>query len=464
MYEMERISRVYLVGIGGIGMSALARYFRKHQLDVAGFDSTQTELTTHLEKEGMAIHYTDSIDLIPKEFRTPDTETLVVYTPAVPDNHSELSFFRTNGFNVVKRSQALGILSGSRFTAAVAGTHGKTTTSTMLAHLLCHTQGGCDAFLGGISKNYGSNLILNDRGSNILVVEADEFDRSFLQLRPNIAIITSIDADHLDIFGTYEQVQEAFRDFVSNLKPNGVLIVKQGLEWVAAHRNDIKVYTYAVDLDANFRATDLKLTNGLSSFSLEIPSQTIEEISLGVLGVYNVENAVAASAVASILGANAEQIMSGLESFKGVNRRFDLRHWGRKSIYIDDYAHHPEELKAAIGSARRMFPNRKITGIFQPHLYSRTRDFAKEFAESLSILDYAIVTDIYPAREEPIEGVTPQLILDAVTSSQKGYCAFNGIETFVKENPIDILLTMGAGNIDKLAYSITETLKNKERQ
>jgi UDP-N-acetylmuramate--alanine ligase len=322
---------------------------------------------------------------------------------------------------------------------------------------------GCDAFLGGISKNYANNLLLSDRGKNILVVEADEYDRSFLFLNPNLAIITSIDADHLDIFGTHEEVKNAFRQFVGNIKPNGVVIVKKGLEWVASHRPDVKVFTYSTNDDANFNAQNIEFARGYNSFNIETPNILIEGITLGVLGRYNIENALAAAAAAVILGATEEDIIGGLESFKGVSRRFDLRFSGKKITYIDDYAHHPEELKAAILSAREMFPGRTITGIFQPHLYSRTRDFANEFAESLSHLDELILTDIYPAREEPIPGVTPQLILENVTCAKKTYCSFENIPVLLKELNTDVLLTMGAGNIDKLIAPIVEILKEKEK-
>jgi UDP-N-acetylmuramate--alanine ligase len=463
MVELDKISRVYLIGIGGIGMSALARYFKKMGMQVAGYDSTPTPLTDELLREGIDIHFTDEVKNIPREFSEDIQSSLIVYTPAVANSHSELQFFIAKGYQVVKRSQALGAIANGRFTVAIAGTHGKTTTSTMLAHLLCQTPMGCDAFLGGISKNYANNLLLSDRGKNILVVEADEYDRSFLNLYPNLAIITSIDADHLDIFGTHEEVKNAFRQFVDNIKPNGVIIVKKGLEWVASSRSDVKVFTYSTNSDASFSAQNIEFQRGYNSFSIETPNDLIEGITLGVMGRYNIENALAASAAAIILGASADDIIGGLESFKGVSRRFDLRFSGKKSTYIDDYAHHPEELRAAILSAKEMFPGRRITGIFQPHLYSRTRDFANEFAESLSNLDELILTDIYPAREEPIPGVTPEIILANVTCDKRAYCSYEDITNLVKNSSIDVLLTMGAGNIDKLATTIVEILKGKEK-
>lgn len=462
MTGLENIGRVYFIGIGGIGMSALARYFIKMGVDVAGYDSTPTPLTNLLEKEGASIHYTDDISKIPNNFKSGSNATLVVYTPAVSENHKELQFFRNNGFEVVKRAQALGVITKNRITAAVAGTHGKTTTSTMLAHLLCQNPAGCDAFLGGISKNYANNLLLSDRGSNIIVVEADEFDRSFLSLNPNIAIITSIDADHLDIFGTYDEVKKAFIQFVGRIKPNGVAIVKKGLEWVTAGRPDIKTYTYSVTEEADYMAIDMSLYRGFNVFNLKTPNGTIDEITLGVMGRYNTENAVAAAAAAIALGTKPENILGGLESFKGVSRRFDLRFSGKKSIYIDDYAHHPEELRAAIESTRQMFPERKITGVFQPHLYTRTRDFADDFAKSLSLLDELIITDIYPAREEPIEGITHDTILSKVTCPVKLYCNTHSVIEHIRSSNIDILLTMGAGSIDKLAEGIVVALKEKE--
>jgi len=460
--DLENIQRVYFVGIGGIGMSALARYYVHLGTSVAGYDSTSTQLTTELVKEGIDVHFEDNVSKIPVNFKSKTDETLVVYTPAVSEKNSELQFFRSNGFNIVKRAQALGLSSKSFCTLAVAGTHGKTTTSTMVAHLLCQTPQGCDAFLGGVSKNFASNLVLKDNGSNRLVVEADEFDRSFLNIDPNLAIKTSMDADHLDIYGTIDEVKKAFKLFVKNIKPGGVLLVKKGLEDVGTSRNDIKIYTYSTSDKADFFADTLNPENGFYSFNLITPFGEFDNLKMGVLGKYNVENGTAAAAAALIWGIDIEHLTTGLSTFQGVARRFEVKFSGSKSIYIDDYAHHPEELKAAIGSARAIFPNRKITGVFQPHLYSRTKDFAAEFAESLSMLDELILLDIYPAREEPIEGVSSKIIFDKVKIEEKTICAYSELIDVLNNKDVDVLLTMGAGNIDKLVEEISKLLKNKD--
>lgn len=459
--ELEKIQRVYFVGIGGIGMSALARYFAHLEKSVAGYDATSTPLTAELIAEGIDVHFNDDRNSIPSSFRNKTDETLVVYTPAVSEKNEELQFFRKNGFNVVKRAKALGVISKSFCTLAVAGTHGKTTTSTMVAHLLCQTPQGCDAFLGGVSKNFASNLVLSDKGSNRLVVEADEFDRSFLNIDPNLAIITSIDADHLDIYGSHSEVVKAFELFVGNIKPGGVLVVKKGLENIAVNRKDIKVYTYSPDSEGDFFAENLRPEDGFYSFDLVTPFGKVDNLKMGVLGKYNVENAIAASASALIWGIDIEHLREGIASFQGVSRRFEVKYTGKNCIYIDDYAHHPEELKAAIGSARSIFPGRKITGVFQPHLYSRTRDFAPEFAQSLSMLDDLLLLEIYPAREEPIEGITSKIIFDAVAIENKRMCDASDVVNILNSSKVDVLLTMGAGNIDRLADEIVALLKNR---
>lgn len=459
--ELEKIQRVYFVGIGGIGMSALARYFAHMGKSVAGYDASSTPLTAELIAEGIDVHFNDDRNSIPSSFRNKTDETLVVYTPAVSEKNHELQFFRDNGFNVVKRAKALGVISKSFCTLAVAGTHGKTTTSTMVAHLLCQTPQGCDAFLGGVSKNFASNLVLKDSGSNRLVVEADEFDRSFLHIDPNLAIITSIDADHLDIYGSHSEVVKAFELFVGNIKPGGVLLVKKGLEKISSNRNDIKVYTYSLENESDFFAESLKPEDGFYSFNLVTPFGNVDNLKMGVLGKYNVENAIAASAAAMIWGIDIEHLRDGIATFQGVTRRFEVKYSGKNCIYIDDYAHHPEELKAAIGSARSIFPGRKITGVFQPHLYTRTRDFATEFAQSLSMLDELLLLDIYPAREEPIQGVTSNIIFDEVVIDNKIICAYNETINTLNNIDIDVLLTLGAGNIDRLADDIVTLLKNR---
>ncbi len=460
--DINNIKRVYFIGIGGIGMSALARYFNHLGKRVAGYDSTESPLTNKLATESISIHYTDDTKAIPEEFANNIENTLVVYTPAVPDNHTELQYFKNNNYLLVKRAKALGVIANSCTTAAIAGTHGKTSTSSLLAHILSQTPEGCNAFLGGIAKNFASNLVLNNKGANRLVVEADEFDRSFLHLKPNLAVITSIDADHLDIYKTYEGVVNAFKDFVSGIQNDGVLIVKKGHEEVASANDSIRVYTYSMSQNADFCAKNIAESEGHYSFDLSTPFGTYKDLKLGVLGKYNIENAIAASAAAIIWGTDSHKLSNGLSTFKGIARRFDLQFKGKKSIYIDDYAHHPEELNAAISSVRDMFPKQKITGVFQPHLYSRTNDLAKEFAQSLSLLDELVLLDIYPAREQPIPGVTSEIILNRVNCPHKRISSLKGLVSTLKEMHIDVLLTMGAGNIDRVVTDIVQMLKEKE--
>ncbi|MFP4555931.1 MAG: UDP-N-acetylmuramate--L-alanine ligase [Bacteroidales bacterium] len=460
--NINNIKRVYFIGIGGIGMSALARYFNHLGKKVAGYDSTESPLTNKLVSESIGIHFTDDINEIPNDFITNKEHTLVVYTPAIPNNHTELQFFKNNNYQMVKRAKALGIIANSCITAAIAGTHGKTSTSSLLAHILSQTPQGCNAFLGGIAKNFESNLVLNDKGANRLIVEADEFDRSFLHLKPKLAVITSIDADHLDIYKTYKGVVDAFKDFVSGIQNGGVLIIKKGHEDIASANKSIKVYTYSMSQKADFWAKNIAGSEGHYSFDLVTPLGTYKGLKLGILGKYNIENAIAASAAAIIWGINNQELHNGLSTFKGIARRFDLQFKGHTSIYIDDYAHHPEELKAAISSVRDMFPKRKITGVFQPHLYSRTNDFTNEFAQSLSLLDELILLDIYPAREQPIPGVTSEIILNRVTCTQKSICTLNQLVSTLKEMPIDILLTLGAGSIDRVVTDIVQMLKERD--
>lgn len=459
--ETGNIRQVYLIGIGGIGMSALARYFAYRGLKVAGYDSTPSPLTAELISEGISVTFTDDIKSIPTEFIEDRNSTLVVYTPAVPKDHNQLQYFEANRFTIQKRAKVLGLIASSYQTAAVAGTHGKTSTSTMLAHLLNSTPEGCNAFLGGISKNYASNLILSDKDQKRLVVEADEFDRSFLSLTPQLAIVTSIDADHLDIYNNHNQVKQAFVDFINKVEPNGTLIIKKGLEEIAALRNDIKTYTYSITQAADFCLKSIHNSNGYYTFDLQTPFGLIKGISLGIPGKYNVENSVAASAAALSWGINPEILKQGLKTFKGIARRFDIQHIG-KTVYIDDYAHHPEEIRAAVNSVREMFPLRKITGIFQPHLYTRTRDFYTEFAESLSLLDELILLDIYPARELPIPGISSQIIMDRVSCSDKHMCKLGELQNLLNKLELDVLVTMGAGNIDREVPKILELLSKRE--
>lgn len=459
--QFDTVKRVYFIGIGGIGMSALARYFAKQGKLVCGYDRTQTGLTLELEKEGINIHYVDDVDLISKEYKTTKEGTLVVYTPAVPQNHSELEFFESKGYKIVKRAEALGVIAGAKKTLAVAGTHGKTTTSTLLAHLLSTSALGCDAFLGGISKNFSSNLVISAKGSENLVVEADEFDRSFLSLYPHLAIITSIDADHLDIYGDYDEMLRAYEAFASQIKHNGTLIIKQGLGLTPLMSVTVKAYTYSLKDKANYYISDLKIKDGFYHFNLNTPQGVIEDLKLGVPGLYNVENAVAASAAALLQGVTADELRLGLSTFGGVVRRFDVQYRGKKVIYIDDYAHHPEELRAAIISVREMYPGRKVAGIFQPHLFTRTRDFTWEFAQSLDLLDKVYLLDIYPAREEPIPGVTSNSILKLMECPDKGIYSKDDLLDKLKVDNIDILVSMGAGDIDKLVPKIVKILTDR---
>lgn len=457
--EIPSYKYVYLVGVGGIGMSALARYFNHQGFKVAGYDRTETELTRALVSEGVDVHYDDSISLIPGEFRSNTDDTLVIYTPAVPADHSELTYLMSNGFKVIKRSVALGVIAGSKRTLGVAGTHGKTTTSTMLSHLLVEALGGVNAFLGGIAKNYSSNLLLSK--NDVLVAEADEFDRSFLQLFPNAAVITSTDADHLDIYGSHEAVLRSFADFINQIKPGGTLVLKQGVA-VPLENKEISVYRYSIDKGGDFHAENIvRNANGSYTFDIITPKTRIEACTLGVPGWINVENAIAAVALALTVTDDTEALKRALASFGGVRRRFDFHINTPMLTFLDDYAHHPEELRASISSVKAMFPNRKVCGVFQPHLYTRTRDFADGFAQSLSLLDEVILLDIYPARELPIEGVTSQIIFDKITAPNKVLITKDELLDVLSKRDIDVLMTVGAGDIDKLVEPIAEMLKTR---
>ncbi|MDR0295526.1 MAG: UDP-N-acetylmuramate--L-alanine ligase [Prevotellaceae bacterium] len=445
--------------MGGIGMSALARYYKHAGAEVAGYDRTPSSLTAELEKEGIAVHYEDNLALIPKSFKQAADKALVIYTPAVSNEHSELQFFRQNGYQVIKRSAALGHLAADKDTLAVAGTHGKTTVSTLLAHLLRQSAEGCTAFLGGIAKNYNSNLLCAH--TQTLVAEADEFDRSFLQLFPKIAVITAADPDHLDIYGTADALKQAFVDFIHQLKPDGTLIIKDGIDLSFTLTANQKLYRYSFDKPCDFYASNIQLqNNGLMQFDIHYPEGVLEACTLGIPGRINVENAVAAIAAAWVYGADMKLIEAALASFLGVQRRFDIQFNQPGCTYIDDYAHHPEELKAAITSLRETYPGRTITGIFQPHLYTRTRDFAAGFAESLSLLDKLILLDIYPARELPIEGVSSQIIFDKVSIADKRLCAKTELLPLLEKEPVDVLATFGAGDIDRFVPQIKKVLIN----
>ncbi len=449
--ELQNIKRVYLIGIGGIGMSGLARYFAHLGCIVCGYDKTPTDLTNDLHNEGIRIIFDDRTDWIPMSFQTPDACTLIIYTPAIPRDSAIYSFFKNSGFELFKRSQVLGIISKSMFTIAVAGTHGKTTTSCMIAHILKDSGKDCSAFLGGISSNYNTNVLFGN--NNIVVVEADEYDRSFLTLHPDIAVITSMDADHLDIYGSHDQLTESFRQFAAQIKENGVLIVHEDLPLTSG-------VTYSAHGPADVRAQDIRVENGDFYFDFKGSEITIKNIKLGIAGLHNIENATAAIEVALRLEVVPELIKNALTSFKGVKRRFEYIVRDKEHIYIDDYAHHPEELRAAITSVKKLYPNKKLTTIFQPHLFTRTRDFADGFAEVLDMSDELIMLDIYPARELPIEGVSADMILDRMKLWNKRKCGKQEAIDLVQFEKPELLLTVGAGDIDQLVQPLKNALEH----
>lgn len=451
---MAEYKHIYFIGIGGIGMSAIARYYKFKGYEVSGYDRTPSELTARLEAEGIAVHYEDNTDFIPKDVE----QTLVIYTPAIPADMGEFVYVQEHGYRVIKRSKMLGEISRGQKCLAVAGTHGKTTTSTLTAHIITESGEGCTAFLGGISKNYGTNLLMSH--NPCVVAEADEFDRSFHQLYPSIAVITAIDADHLDIYGDLEHVQVAFRIFASQV--SDILIVKKGLP-IGAGDTGARIFTYHYeDRDADFHAENIRLDSlGHYSFDLVHPEGVIRDISPGALGWVNIENSVAAAAVCLGYGIAPEAIKKAIGSFSGVQRRMDV-HVNRPGLtYIDDYAHHPQELATAISSIRGIFPGRKITAIFQPHLYTRTRDLAAEFAQALSAVDKLILLDIYPARELPIEGVSSELIFKDVTAAEKLLIRKEELMSVLEKEDLDVLVSFGAGNIDRFIAPITEMLEKR---
>ena len=449
--NIEQVKEVYFLGIGGIGMSALARFFKSRGCSVSGYDRTSSPLTSELEAEGMVIHYEEDVDLIP------DGIDLVVYTPAVPKKHTEYQFFLENGYPILKRSQVLGLISSGYKTIGIAGTHGKTTISTLTAHLLQQTPKGVNAFMGGISKNYQSNLLLSPK-SEWVVAEADEFDRSFLHLFPQIAVITSVDADHLDIYKNILALKESFTQFTGQIKPGGQLIIKKGIALNVVQRPGLKIYTYSIDQQADFYIQNLRIKAGHYIFDLYLCETEMKNVELGLPGLFNVENAIAASAAAWLAGATTDEIRRGLLTFEGVNRRFDMRINRKDLIYIDDYAHHPEELKACINSVKHLYPDKKITGVFQPHLFTRTRDFADYFARSLELLDEIILLEIYPARELPIEGIDSQMLLNKINKSSKRVCQNDELIPLLKTLKPELLLTLGAGDIDQFVKPIEESL------
>ena len=449
---------IYFVGIGGIGMSNLARYFMSQGKRVAGYDRVETPLTRALVAEGAHIHYEDNLQFIPDEFLDKDS-TLVVYTPAIPASHSELQYFRQNGFTLMKRAQVLGEITKTSDAVCIAGTHGKTTVSSMIAHLLRQSTVDCNAFLGGILKNYGTNLLLSHK-SNITVAEADEYDRSFHWLRPWIAVITSADPDHLDIYGTPEAYRESFEHFTSLIRPDGYLILKKGAPVTPRVNSGVKIFTYS-ETEGDYHAENIRIGGGEIVFDYVSPSGKITDISLGVPVKVNIENAVAAIASAQLCGVAPDEIRAAMRTFGGAKRRFDFLLKTPNLVFIDDYAHHPNELTASIQSIRQLYPDKKVTGVFQPHLYTRTRDFVDEFAQSLSLLDDVVLLDIYPAREEPIEGITSQIVFDKITSKHKTLLKKAELTGFLKNKELEVLVTLGAGDIERLLPEIKEMLEKR---
>jgi len=453
------LKAVYFVGAGGIGMSALVRYFLSKGKAVGGYDRTASVLTEKLRQEGADIHYEDNVALIPEVFLNPAT-TLIVYTPAIPAEHKELTYFREHNFEIQKRAQVLGMITQTERGLCVAGTHGKTTTSTMAAFLLDNSHVKCNAFLGGISKNYGTNLLVSDQ-SDFVVIEADEFDRSFHWLTPYATVITATDSDHLDIYGTHEAYLESFRKYTSLIRPDGYLIIKKGIDLQPDVKEGVTVYTYS-DKEGDFHAENIRIGNGEIFFDFISPSGNIKDVQLGVPVYVNIENGIAAMALAQIGGATAEEIKAAMPQFKGVDRRFDFKLKNDHIVFLSDYAHHPAEIKQSVSSLRILYPDKKLTAIFQPHLYTRTRDFYKDFADSLSLLDEVILLDIYPARELPIEGVTSKLIYDNLRPGiEKTMCHKEDLIELLKTKNIEVLITLGAGDVDNYVTPIYELLKDR---
>ena len=454
--ELNDIKAVYFVGAGGIGMSAIARYFLGKGVVVAGYDKTATPLTRQLEKEGMMIHYEENIDEIPQACRKP-SECLVVYTPAIPAEHKELAYFRENNFEIEKRAQVLGTLTRTHKGLCVAGTHGKTTTSTMCAHIMHQSSVDCNAFLGGISKNYGTNYILSD--SDYVVIEADEFDRSFHWLRPWISVITSTDPDHLDIYGTKEAYLESFKHYTTLIQPRGALIIHKGLEMKDNVQPGVTRYEYSLD-EGDFHAENIKIENGEITFDFVSPIENVKDVVLGQPVPINIENGVAAMAMAQLAGCSADELKCGMRTYGGVDRRFDFKIKTSDLVFLSDYAHHPKEIYQSAKSIRELYRDKKITAIFQPHLYTRTRDFYKDFADSLSLLDEVVLCDIYPAREKPIEGVTSKLIYDNLKEGvEKVMISKEQVLDYVSSHKFEVLVVLGAGDLDNYVPQIETILK-----
>ena len=458
--EIKDIKAVYFVGAGGIGMSAIARYFIHRGIVVAGYDKTPSNLTKQLEKEGMLIHYTEDVTEIPHACKDPKT-CLVIYTPAIPAEHKELVFFREGGFEIQKRAQVLGTLTRTHKGLCVAGTHGKTTTSTMCAHIMHQSSIDCNAFLGGISKNYGTNYILSDN-SDYVVIEADEFDRSFHWLRPWMSVITATDPDHLDIYGTKEAYLESFRHYTELIQPGGALIIHTDLEMKPNVQEGVKVYEYSID-KGDFHAENIKIDNGNITFDFISPIECVKNVELGNPVPINIVNGVAAMAMAQLNGCSAEELRYGMATYRGVDRRFDFAIKNDRHVLISDYAHHPKEIFQSAKSIKQLYSNRKITAIFQPHLYTRTRDFYKDFADALSQLDEVILCDIYPAREQPIPGVTSKLIYDNLAEGvEKSMVKTDEVLNLVKSRDFDVLVILGAGDLDNQVPKIAKILESKK--
>lgn len=457
--EIKDIKAVYFVGAGGIGMSAIARYFISKGMVVAGYDKTPSDLTSRLEKEGMLVHYEENVDEIPHACKNPKS-CLVIYTPAVPATHKELVFFRENGFEIQKRAQVLGALTRQHKGLCVAGTHGKTTTSTICAHIMHQSHMDCNAFLGGISKNYGTNHILSD-DSDYVVIEADEFDRSFHWLRPWMTVITSTDPDHLDIYGTKEAYLESFRHYTTLIQPGGALIIHKGLEMTADVQEGVTVYEYSRN-EGDFHAENVVIENGEITFDFISPIENVYGVQMGQPIPINIDNSIAAMAMAQLNGCNVEELKYGIKTYHGVDRRFDFKLRDDRHVVLSDYAHHPQEIFQSAKSLKELYAGRKITALFQPHLYTRTRDFYKDFASALSQLDEVILCDIYPAREEPIPGVTSQLIYDNLAEGvEKSMVRKEDVIDLVKSRDFDVLVVLGAGDLDNYVAQITNIIKEK---
>lgn len=458
--ELKDIKAVYFVGAGGIGMSAIARYFIRKGVVVAGYDKTPSELTKQLEREGALLHYEENVDEIPHACRDPK-QCLVIYTPAIPAEHKELQYFRANGFTVEKRAQVLGTLTRTHKGLCVAGTHGKTSTSTMCAHIMHQGHIDCNAFLGGISKNYSTNYIISAE-SDYVVIEADEFDRSFHWLRPWMSVITATDPDHLDIYGTKEAYLESFRHYTTLIQPGGALIIHRGLEMHADVQPGVKVYEYS-RTEGDFHAENIRIDNGTITFDFVSPIENVKDVELGQPVPINIDNGIAAMAMAQLAGCTAEELKYGMKTYRGVDRRFDFKINDSRHVLLSDYAHHPKEIYQSVKSIRELYKGRHITAIFQPHLYTRTRDFYRDFADALSQLDEVILTEIYPAREQPIEGVTSQLIYDNLRPGiEKSIIRKDDVLDLVKQCDFDVLVILGAGDLDNYMPQITKIIENKK--